>query len=257
MRFWDRPRTTGFPRSANGASSFHLRWLLPPGEPLVEVTAVLEVLGPPTVDRLYFWALQASFADGRSSAGAAHIGLQWNPRHPGGRAANWGGYRVGGGLLEGTASPLPSTPDDPNTRDFAWEARRAYQLRIAAAPGQTGCWRGTITDLATAEVTTVRDLMCGGDRLEGPVVWSEVFARCDDPSVTVRWSGLAGVTARGQPVRPRGLAVSYEPRPAGGCDNTTVRADSDGVLQVTNTARTVAPGAVVPVPPAPEPGAPA
>lgn len=245
MRFWDRPRTRGYPRSGNGASSFHLRWLLAPDEVLVELTAVLEVVQPPTVDRLYFWALQASFADGRSPAGGAHLGLQWNPRHPGSRAVNWGGYGAAGGLLDGTASPLPSTPDDPNTRDFAWEPRRPYQLRIAAAPGRPGCWRGTVTDLATSEVTTVRDLMCGGDRLDSPLVWSEVFARCDDPSVTVRWSELAGTTTGGRPARPRGLAVSYEPRAGGGCDNTTVRPDGDGVLQVTNAERTVSAGAML------------
>ena len=50
------PRTTGFPPSPNGASSFHLIWTPAPDEALVEVAAVLEVLVPPAVDRLYFWA---------------------------------------------------------------------------------------------------------------------------------------------------------------------------------------------------------
>src|ERR1700710_3128770 len=77
----------------NGVSSFHLWWQgLEGGAPLVEVAATLEVLRAPTANRLYFWALQASFLSSTGSHGAAHIGLQWNPRHPGSTAVNWGGY---------------------------------------------------------------------------------------------------------------------------------------------------------------------
>ena len=238
-------RVRGEPGSANGASSFHLGWLLDEAEPVVEVSAVLEVVVPPAVDRLYFWALQASFADGGRHRGAAHVGLQWNARHPRSRAVNWGGYGADGQVLAGSASSLPSLPDDPNTRDYGWEPGRRYRLRIAAAPGAPGRWLGEVTDLAADRATVIRHLDAGGDRLAAPVVWSEVFARCEHPSVTVRWSGFEAVGRSGRRSQPRGLTVSYEPGSAGGCDNTTVVADERGVSQVTNTRRTVPPGASI------------
>lgn len=211
--------------------------------PYRSVHAVLEVRHPPAVDRLYFWALQVGFADG----GGAHVGLQWNARHPHNQAVNWGGYAAAGGLLEGTPSALPSRPDDPNTRDYPWSPGRRYRLAVAPVPGRAGWWRGTVTDLQSGLATVIRDLAGGGDRLVHPMVWSEVFARCDHPSVTVRWSELEVVTEAGTTVRPVGLAVSYEARDAGGCDNTTVVPDGDGALQVTAAARAVPHGAVIPI----------
>lgn len=238
-------RVRGEPGSANGASSFHLWWLLEADEPVVEVSAVLEVVVPPAVDRLYFWALQASFADGVSDQGAAHLGLQWNRGHPGGRAANWGGYGPDGQVLKGSPSALPSAPNDPNTRDYPWEPGRPYRLRISPAPGRPGRWRGEVTDLVTGRAEVIRHLDAGGDRLTSPLVWSEVFARCDHPSVKVRWSGLEAVGATGRRMAPRGLSVSYEPGRAGGCDNTTVAPDDAGILQVTNAKRLVAHGVML------------
>ena len=240
-------RVTGRPTSANGASSFHLTWLLGPGDPLVEVSAVLEVLVPPAVPSLYFWALQVSFAGGGAGGGGAHVGLQWNDRHPGRGAVNWGGYAPGGGLLRGGASGLPSAPDDPNTRDYPWQPQRPYRLRVSASPGLPGHWQGEVTDLVSGAATVIRHLEGGGDRLESPVVWSEVFARCEDPSVSVRWSGLEGRTAAGERVVPHGLSVNYQARVAGGCDNTTVLVDGLGVMQTTNAERAVAGGTVVPL----------
>ena len=241
-----RRRVAGEPASANGASSFHLTWLLPPIGPLVEVSAVLEVVVPPAVDRLYFWALQVSFLDGTADRGAAHVGLQWNRRHPRSRAVNWGGYATGGGLLAGTASPLASRPDDPNTRDYPWEPGRPYRLRVSPSPRGRGRWQGEVTDLASGQATMVRDLEAGGDRLARAVVWSEVFARCEHPSVTVRWTGLEAVTAEGERLAPRGLAVNYQAAAAGGCDNTTVATDGGGgVLQVTNAERRAQAGGVI------------
>lgn len=236
----------GEPASGNGASSFHLRWLVDEDDPLVEVAAVLEVVVPPAVDRLYFWALQASFSDGASDRGAAHIGLQWNRNHPNGRAVNWGGYAPSGQLLAGSPSGLPSAPDDPNTRDYDWRPGRRYRLRISPAPGAPGRWQGEVTDLAAGRSSVVRHLNAGGHLLSGAVVWSEVFARCDHPSVTVRWSDLEAVAASGRRVAPRGLSASYEPGTAGGCDNTNVAVDHIGVLQTTNTKRTVPAGASIP-----------
>ena len=135
-----RERTRGLPPSPNGASSFHLWWRLPPpGEALTEVAATLEVVVAPTVPRLYFWALQASFADG----GAAHTGLQWQPTR---RAVNWGGYGPDGRILSGSASALASSVEDPNTRDCPWEPGRGYDFRIFRAPSG---WLSEVTDLRT------------------------------------------------------------------------------------------------------------
>lgn len=233
------PRVRGFPTSSNRASSMHLRWVLPPVADVVDVSATLEIVDPPAVPHLYFWALQASFSDQGRHLGAGHLGLQWYAAHPGSTAANWGGYRAGGGELTGTPSPLASATGNPNTRDFAWEPRRPYVLRIAAAGD--GRWRGTIDGVA------IRDLDGGGASLGDVVVWSEVFARCDDPTVAVRWSGFEARTAAGDVVRPTAVVTSYQHRRDGGCDNTTARPDGDAILQLTNTRREVPPGVELPL----------
>jgi hypothetical protein len=241
VSFWRRARTRGFPPSGNGASSFHLGWRLPPGAGhLVEAGVTLEVVTPPAVNHLYFWALQVAFP----GAGAAHLGLQWNHRHPAFGAVNWGGYAADGALLSGTASALRSTPDDPNTRDYPWEPGRAYRLRVHRA-GENA-WRGEVIDLAVDDTTIVRDLFSPAQHLGNPMVWSEVFARCDDPSVTARWWDFEVVTGRGEAIAPTGLAVNYQSHADGGCANTTsVLDDGGGVLQVTNAERHTPQGATL------------
>jgi hypothetical protein len=236
-----RARTRGFPPSGNGASSFHLGWQLPPDAGhLVSTSVTVEVLTPPVVDHLYFWALQVAFP----GAGAAHLGLQWNHRHPGFGAVNWGGYATDGSLLAGTESPLPSTPADLNTRDYPWEAGRPYRLGVHRT-GE-GEWRGEITDVATGGAATVRDLSAGASFLADPMVWSEVFARCDDPTVTVRWADFEVVTERGDRFAPTALAVNYQCHADGGCANTTSVLDHrGGALQVTSTERSTPQGAAL------------
>lgn len=248
-----RGRTRGLPTSANGASSFHLRWHIPASAPLVAVEATLEVLEPPAVDRLYFWALQVGFHDGRRDRGAAHTGLQWLPAPPGPSrpAVNWGGYRSptdGGGELGGNESDLPGLDDNPNTRLYSWQPGRPYRLAVERSPAGDGWWRATVTDTVTGETTVVRDLDARASWLSSPVVWSEVFARCDDPRVTVRWSGLRALGDGGEALAPGELSVSYQSRAEGGCDNTTVEVDRVGVLQVTASPRAVRSGASVQVP---------
>jgi hypothetical protein len=231
-----RSREAGLPPSANGASSFHLRWRLPP-VPLVEVAATLEVVVVPAVPRLYFWALQVGFGGG----GAAHTGLQWLPAAGGTPAVNWGGYGPDGRELDGTASDLPSLDGNPNTRLFAWEAGVAHRLRVFRSPAGRG-WR------ASVDGVVVRDLFGPGDMLVGPMVWSEVFAACDDPTVVVRWSGFEAVGRDGAVCAPDALVVTYQSRADGGCTNTDVEVDDVGVRQVTSTPRRTPDGAVLPVP---------
>jgi hypothetical protein len=228
-------------------SAFHLWWQgIEGGTPLVEVSATLEVLRRPTAQRLYFWALQASFISDAGSHGAGHIGLQWNPRHAGCTAVNWGGYADVAdvrSVLSGSLSSLPSTPADPNTRDFPWQESTPYRLRVHRVPDG---WRGEVTDLSSGDVFHVRDLHAPGDRLGGFVVWAEVFASCADPQTVVQWSGFEARAADGSVRSPASVRVTF---PSGGdCPNTDVIVNSHGLLQITNTQRTARDAAVLPVP---------
>ena len=86
-----------------------------------------------------------------------------------------------------------------------------------------------MTDLTTRETTVVRRLNGGGNALGNPVVWSEVFAPCDAPSVLVRWSDFSP--------QPLGLRPTYQTHDDGGCSNTTSRREGVAFLQITNTDR--------------------
>ena len=236
-----------WPSSGNGSSAWHAWWHGVDGGavPVVAASVTLEVLQQPAVDRLYFWALQASFGDGRRTYGAAHAGLQWNPNHPERKAVNWGGYGDVGdveSVLPGSESPLPSTPDDPNTRDYPWQEGWPYRLRIAR--GEHG-WRADVTDLVSGRVQLIRELHAGGDRLVGLAVWSEVFCSCHDPTAVVRWSALTAERADGTLVHPPSVGVTF---PREGCPNTDSVADAVGILQVSHTPRRTRDGASVAVP---------
>jgi hypothetical protein len=226
-------RTQGRPPSGNGASSFHLTWEVPPTE-FAEVSVTFELLEPPSVEMLYFWAVQVNFVDGQTRRGGAHFGLQYNPLFPNSHAVNWGGYHDGGGELEGSVSDLPSTPDHINTRDYPWQANRQYRHRIYKSDQG---WRGSITDLVSGTTTVVRDLWIEADRLVGPMVWSEVFAHCDHPSLAVRWSDLQAITLAGDPVTIDAVRLNYQTYANGGCANTNTSVDGSGFVQRTNTER--------------------
>ena len=124
----------------HGVSSFHLWWQGIDGGAAARggVGHAARCCASRLSDRLYFWALQTSFISDSGTHGAAHIGLQWNPRHPGHKAVNWGGYGDTSdvrSILDGTPSPLPSTPADPNTRDYPWQQGVPYRLRVVAWTG--------------------------------------------------------------------------------------------------------------------------
>ena len=243
---WFR-RWRGVPDSpAKGVSSFHLWWGgLPDAPPIVEVAATLTIVEPPAVERLYFWALQATFADASRTYGAAHTGLQWNPHFPRARAVNWGGYAdpPASHVFDGGVPALAGSPDDLNTRAFPWEPQRAYRFRIHRS---TAGWRSEVTDVASGVATVIRDLYADGDRLRSPVVWSEVFARCVDPPAAARWSDLAVTLAGGAVARPAFVTTSFPGE--GDCPNTDSVADGVGIVQRTNTPRTSHAGARIPVP---------
>jgi hypothetical protein len=253
-RFRQRLRwngTIGTPPSANGASSLHLAWVVDPppaGRTWVAAEAVLEILVAPSVPALSFWALQASFQNRGRAAGAGHLGLQWHSGHPGATAVNWGGYGAGGGELEGSTSALPSAMANVNTRDFHWDARVAYRLRISLAgdaPNGQRAWRGEVTNLDTGQTTVVRDLWADGSALGDAVVWSEVFARCDDPSASVRWSGLSMEDDQGGRSAASRVQVNYQSLGDGGCATTDSSVDGRGVVQATGTTRQTPQGTVL------------
>ena len=233
------------------ASSFHLFWEHDEAH-VVAAAATVEVVVPPSVDELYFWALQVSFRNPARQTGGAHIGLQYHPGYPDRGAVNWGGYDdVVGGTLEGSVSELPSALGNPNTRTYHWSAARTYRYLVSRS--ETGWWRGQVMDTTSGEVTTIRELNGhDADRLGGLMVWSEVFAPCDAPRVAVRWTDLEYTTVDGKHRSPRSLVVNYQAHSNHGCANTSSRSDREGVLQETGVERTTAQGVRLPWSPSQE-----
>jgi hypothetical protein len=138
--------------------------------------------------------------------------------------------------LSGGPSHLPSSFGNPNTRDYDWEPGRPYRLRICrAAEG----WAGWVDD------TLVRRLDASGETIETPMVWSEVFADCDDPAVSARWSALEVVTRSGRRRHIGSVVTRYQSRHDGGCDNTSSGTDGHAFVQTTNAVRESPPGALL------------
>lgn len=237
---WFNRRTRRVPPEGV-ASSFHLFWQGVPDH-VVRCAATVEVLRPPAVSELYFWALQVSFRSESHQTGGAHIGLQHHPSYPGAGAVNWGGYDdVVGGIIEGTTSKLPSALGNANTRTYAWFPERPYRYEVFRV--ESGWWRGTITDMATGVTTTIRDLNGhDADRLGGIMVWSEVFAPCQAPLVAVRWRDFSYETSDGVAGGPGELSVNYQSVQNHGCTNTNVYLDEVGVVQATSVDRVTSQG---------------
>jgi len=236
-------RVTGRPPSGNGASSFHLFWQLPAHEPLCEVSTTFELLEEPAQHRLYFWALQAGFADAAGAHGGAHFGFQWHPQYPAMRAVCWGGYANVGGELDGGPTTFPSIDGNTNVCAYPWTTGQRWTWRIRRI-GDGGVWRAELDDPNTGQTVPIRDLWCRGDQLVDPMVWSEVFAHCDDPSVPIRWSNFGARTAV-ESIAPLSVSVNYQSYTDGGCTNTNVFADDVGVVQVTNAERGTPQGATI------------
>lgn len=209
------------------------------------VSVDLTIVDPPTTNDLYFWAMQASFTSGARSHGAGHLGLQHISGYPNNAAVNWGGYHDGGGELAGTESALPSSRGNVNTRDYNWQPGKTYRLEIAKVAD--GAWQGAVTDVAANQRTTIRDLACPGSELRHIVMWSEVFAPCDAPSVAVEWSNPTAYVGAidGEPWTPNRMRISYQRVDDGGCSNTMSERGSAGsatYIQRTNSQRSNAHG---------------
>lgn len=240
----DRLRGDLYDTPASGGG-FHLWWRgLPADEPIVACEITLEILHEPQVPRIYFWAMQMTFLDEvGTNHGVAHTGLQWNPRHADHRAVNWGGYRQAAdvtSILEGSDSPLPSTPDDRNTRDFPWRVGVPY--RLAVRRGAQG-WEASITDTDLGETIPIRELYAGGDRLGHFVVWTELFCAGRDPRSVVRWSDPAVITLSGETREPSEMVSNYP----GGPEWRRLDACTDavGIVQSTDTRRSTRHGAAL------------
>lgn len=230
--------THGTPPSGNGASSFHLFWDTPRGD-WVAAECEWMIEAEPSSSRLHFWAMQASMVgDGPGSAG--HLGPQWCPGQR--RCVNWGGYGPGGRELDGSTSSLPAPDANPNTRDYPWRTGVVHRLRIERGDPLGGDdsrrrWRGSIADLEAGETTMIRELHAAGDRLDMVMVWSEVFARCDDPPVTVRWGAFTLTDEQGRRVTVDRARVNYQRVADGGCATTDIATDGPWFVQRTGSER--------------------
>ena len=144
-------------------------------------------------------------------------------------------------VIRATTTAVTAVDGNANTRLFAWEPGVAHRLRVHRSPTGYG-WRASVDEVV------VRDLFAGGEHVTGLMVWSEVFAACDDPSVVVRWSRFAAVDEAGTAVVPSAVAVTYQAFGDGGCTNTDVSADDVGVRQVTGVPRRAPHGTVFQLP---------
>ncbi len=263
---WDSrprgPRAVDDP-SWRGRSATHLWWYVENQAPVVRAEVTLEILEPPVANFIYFWAMQLNFTNGSVTGGGGHIGLQWHPYYPEQTAVNWGGYcSHDGSILRGSDSVLPGSTGDVNTRDYPWRPNTKYRMSVYRAPDSAPthqelhwpkaepiyCWRGEITDLSTRERVVVRDLYSSGSMISGPAVWSEIFAKCDSPRASVRWSDFRCYTETGQRAPIRQLGVTHGVGPDGGCNDSDVVWDGQGAVMSTNTKRTTPEGALIQLP---------
>jgi hypothetical protein len=214
-----------------------MHWL--PAVETVEVAVTLVIPQLPVSSDLYFWALQASFAGPEGVSGGAHLGLQWHAGHPGGTAANWGGYASDGSILGGTDSDLSSATANPHTRDFEWTAGSRYRLTITRDLGLgSGWWAGSISDMGEGTTRVIRSLYSTGDRLTSVMVWTEAFCRCEAPPAAAIWSDPRTILIDGSESRPSSARLTYQSEANGGCSNSDSYVLPHGIAQVTGVTRT-------------------
>ena len=240
---WDG--RVGPPRSANGASSFHLAWEAPTGS-WTGAEAVLEVIDPPAVPSLYFWALQVSFEDRGRAAGGAHFGLQWYSAHPGSTAVNWGGYAPDGRELSGTESLLPE-----RDRELEHPGLRLASAHALPPLGHTrGLPRSTIVGpggpshrpaVRRAHLRSRPDqrrVLVGGT--DGVVRGVRRLRRAARRRAME--SACSGRFRRRQSQAVDGVRVNYQAIGDGGCARTNSSVVGDAFEQRTGTERTTPQG---------------
>lgn len=238
--------------TGNGtASSFHAWWHFDeaPRPRYSEASVTLTIDTQPTVNDLYYWALSLEFTDENSGniLSGAHCGLQWFNPYPNYKAVNWGGYEYdsngprGDLILEGSGSSLNSPVNNPNTFSYNWVQGQDYRFRVfrvtnqVGQPAGTSRWRCTVTNVSTNITTVVRDLYAYGDRIYGIAVWSEVFASCDAPSVSILWNSFEALRMNGTPDTVDEFYLTYQQQ--NGCSNTNTETYGGGLRQRTNTGR--------------------
>ena len=212
----------------------------------MEVSAVLEVLARPGCDRSTSGRCRWTSRKTAWSGEAGTPGCSGTPAFPGtprstGAATPPGAGRRRPARLGARLSRVPRRPEHHGLSTGG--PQRPYRLRVYRSPDVPGPGAPSVTDLASGEATVIRDLMhpsgpararrgraapaaADAGYLRRPMVWSEVFADCDAPSVVVRWSDLSGDRPRtASIVRPEAVRVNYQSHQAGGCANTSVRRD--------------------------------
>jgi hypothetical protein len=102
-----------------------------------------------------------------------------------------------------------------------------------------------VADVATESTSVIRELDGGGTYLTAPLVWAEVFAPCDGPSVTVVWSDLQVADEAGVWTPVDETTINYQAWEAGGCTNTNGLARHRQFEQTTNVVRTNPGGQVI------------
>ena len=230
-------------------SGFHLWWKgVPSNEPIVACSVVLEVVQPPTVAALYFWALQASFLDAHRPVlrrGPHRAPVE--PPPPGQPGGELGWLRAGGrrhlhpGRQRLTAARHPRGPEHPHVRVARRDPVPLHDPSRHRRVGVDGDRSGR-----PAPEVTVRELYAAGDRLGGFVMWSELFCRGDDPPT--RCGGRSRRPSP-RPVADRAAAALHATFPDGPeWRDLDVVVDGVGVQQVTTTGRTLR-GGVVPAAP--------
>lgn len=221
------------------ASSFHATWNTDFGDEdglVISASVDLTVLVEPQVDDLYFWALQCSFYDDEGTLyGGAHTGLQWNSSHPDNKAVNWGGYDTDQVELSGSESEFPSTPGNDNTRDYEWTVGETYTFVIELEN----------IGIATVATATVNGELIRGlflppevNRIGDLIMWSEVFAQCSDPSVTVKWTNMTVTDVNEVEYEETEFKLNYQAEENNGCLNTNTFEYNRSIRQQTNTTRT-------------------
>lgn len=254
MRTWVRnlfsprasERVAGAPTSASGASSFYLWWDLPYGERLTEISVTLEVTRRPEIDRLVTFALQAAFV--KPSGGSCHFGLQHHPEILDRSAVVWGGYDAKGVPLDTGEPSLPSSVEDPATRDYPWQQGRAYRFTIERGDDNvdgTVPWLGSIVDLSSGESSLVCEIGNFSPYLRAPVMYIESFSPCNGPGFEARWSDAVAVSTSGSVRAIHAMRVDYQPHAAGGCTNTNSSVDGGAFVQRVGRMRSTKPGTTI------------